>query len=425
MKSPARSFLAFLVVLAIISAWYLNGASGVPFHPDESTQLFTSADADLFWKQLPALFWSPQKEGDLRQRYRELDAPLTHSLIAAGRWIAGQPALPVDWDWGKSWQENQLSGALPSADQLMAGRYAIAALFPFSVLFLFLAARRVSNDFTAWMAALLLASNALVLLHTRRAMAEGALLCTTVMLMWGLVQFERQPWLSAVPAALAFCAKQTLAALIPVGLLAAVWQVPRDDALPLKLKRSIRNAVLFGAILVLVIALLNPFLWERPFQAAQAALRARQNLVTAQSSDRPVQALNTPGKKIIGLLGSLYLTPPLFAETGNYAAETHRSEETYLANPLHSLFRSTVGGGILLALGVFGFLAAVQRAFTAPLAAKRRLALLIGATLVLACALLLLVPLPWQRYYLPLVPFTSLWAAFGLDQIRLHVTKRA
>lgn len=422
MKSPTRSLLAFLAVLAIISVWYLNGVTGVPFHPDESTQLFTSMDADLFWKQLPALFWNPHKEGDLRQRYRELDAPLTHSLIAAGRWIAGQLALAVDWDWGKTWQENNLRGALPTQGQLLAGRYGVAALFPFSVLFLFLAARRVSSDFTAWTAALLLASNTLVLLHTRRAMAEGALLCTTVFLMWALVRFERFPWLSAVPAALAFCAKQTLGALIPVSLLAAVWQVSCDDPLSERLKRGFRNMVLFGAVLLVVIALLNPFLWERPLEAAQAALRARQALVTAQSSDRPAQALNTPGKKIIGLLGSLYLTPPQFAETGNYAPETHPSEEIYLANPLHSLLRTTVGGGILLALGIFGLIAAIRQAFTAPPEAKRRLALLLAATVALVAALFLLVPLPWQRYYLPLVPFACLWSALGLDQIRAQIS---
>jgi hypothetical protein len=414
------SLLLFLLVLAAISAAYLSGVAAVPFHPDESTQLFTSGDVELLLKQPADLFWRAESENDLRQRYRELDAPFTHYLIAGGRWLAGLPALPVDWDWSKTWQENQQAGALPSPELLLAGRFAVAALFPFSVLFLFLATRRVTNEFTAWTAALLLASNTLVLLHTRRAMAEGGLVFTVTLTMWVLVKARKRPWLAAIPAALAFCAKQSLLALAPVGILAVLWPLAQE---PVKLtrNRSIRlfsQSLLFGAIFIVIVVSLNPFLWAEPVPAFQAAMRSRQALASAQVGDRTEQALNTPGRRIISLVGSLYLTPPMIAETSNYLANTRAAETAYLANPLHTLFRTIPGGGLLLMIGLSGFILCGLRVVKPGEPARHGLILLLAATLLQSLALLVLIPLPWQRYYLPVVPFACLWTAYGANPIK-------
>lgn len=413
--------LLFLLVLAVIGLGYLVGVPAVPFHPDESTQLFTSADTDTLFTNPGELFWRVDNKNDIRQRYRELDAPLTHMVLAIGRWFAGLPALPVDWDWGKTWLQNEQAGALPSAELLLAGRMAVALLYPFSVAFLFFATRRVTNDFTAWVAALLLATNALVLLHTRRAMAEGALLFTLTLSMWMLVKAEKRPWLSAIPIALAFCAKQTLAMLAPVGLLAALWLM--DIRSPKTGKQQYLHlfgqVALFGVVFSAIVFLLNPFLWSQPIPAAQAAFRARQALANAQLSDRPEQALNTPGRKIIGLVGSVYLTPPIFAETGNYLAETRAAEEAYMSSPAHSLFRSLPAGAILMAVGLFGFAWASLRAIRGRFSARRGMVLLLAATALQTLGLLVLVPLPWQRYYLPVVPYACLWAAVGFEQL-LH-----
>lgn len=429
--SRLRSLPIFLILLALYSVGYLWGVQDVPFHPDESTQLFTSGDIDIFLNRPADLYWRAENEGDIRQRYRELDAPLTHSIIAIGRWIAGLPALPVDWDWGKTWQENQQAGALPSPDLLLAGRMAEAALFPFSVLFLFLTARRTAGSFTAWVAALLLACNVLALLHTRRAMAEGGLLFTLTLTLWMLVKAERRPWLTAIPTALAFCAKQTLAALAPVGFLAVLLSI----LLPVKvhsigpdrrkLSRLSGQTLLFAAIFAAVILLLHPFLWGQPVSAIQAAIHSRQALASAQTTDRPEQVLNTPGRRLIGLIGSVYFTPPAFAEAGNYLADTRASETTYLANPLNSLFRSLPAGGILLIAGLFGFVLGALRAARVDGSTRRGLLLLLTATLFQTLALLLLIPLPWQRYYLPVVPFACLWAAYGVDQIKELVMRAA
>lgn len=421
MQRRSYSLLIFLAALALYSIAYLGGVASVPFHPDESTYIFTSNDVELFWQQPAALFWQADHEDKLLQHYRLLDAPLTNNLIAAGRWIAGEEPPPVDWDWGMTWQENQQAGALPSQKLLIAGRMSLAALFPFSLLLLFLTIRKTVNDFTAWTAVILLASNALALLHTRRAMAEGALVFTTTWVMWWLVATEKRPWLTALPTALAFCAKQTLAALMPVSLLAVIWQPGPWNAE--KARRVAGQVLLFGVITAAVLALLNPFLWGQPVKAFQAAVEARQELARAQTADRPEQGLNTPGRKLISLVGSLFLTPPIFAETGNYLDDTRAAETAYLANPLNTLFRSVPAGGVLLILSLYGFVLGCIRSVRPKGPINRGMALLAAATLTQGLALLVLVPLPWQRYYMPLLPFTCLWTAYGIEQLRANFAR--
>jgi hypothetical protein len=420
MSRRALSTVLFIIILVMISIGYFQGLMAVPFHPDESTQLFTSGDVEIFFQHPADLFWRVQNESDRRQHYRELDAPLGHFIIAAGRWAAGLPALPADWSWAKTWQENQQAGAMPSADLLRAGRLAVALLFPFSVLLFFFTVRQVTNDFTAWVAALLLATNALALLHTRRAMAEGGLLFALTLTLWTLVKAEKRPWLAAVPAALAFCAKQTLAALAPVGLLAVLWPVGSclGETGKKQFFRIVRQTLLYGMIYIAVVFLLNPFLWSQPIPALQAAIRGRQELASAQANDRPDQALTTLDRKIIGLVGSVYFTPPMIAETANYTANTRAAEAAYLSNPLNTLFRSLPGGAALMIFGLFGFALCCLGVMRPNLPNRRGMVLLLAATLLQTLALLALIPLPWQRYYLPVVPYACLWAAYGLDQIK-------
>lgn len=387
----------------------------VPFHPDESTYLYNSTDIDLFWKNPSALFWSPTKADDIRQTYRELDAPLTRNLIALGRWAARQPAVPVDWDWSATWHENAATGALPSYKQLAAGRYAVAVLFPFSIGFLFLTGRKIGGEFTAWISVLLLAGNALALLHTRRAMAEGSLLFTTTLMLWSLVQFEKRPWLCGISAGLAFSAKQSLIAFMPSGLLAVLWNASQSSNRTIA--RLLSGVFYYLALFIMIIVLLHPFLWGNPMGAITASIQARRELVKAQVSDRPQQALDSPEKRLAGMIASLYFSPPVFSETANYQNETKASEQVYLANPITHLLRSIPGGSILLILNLFGFVSAVLTSIRAKEHYRQRISLLLFANLAQMMVLFFLIPLPWQRYYLPLVPFSCLWIAVGVDRV--------
>ena len=81
-------------LLILLTAFALSGTRQVPFHPDESTQLYMSRDFDLLLSNPLSLAWTPDQSGDGRLHLRLVDAPLTKSLLGLGRSLAGLPALP-------------------------------------------------------------------------------------------------------------------------------------------------------------------------------------------------------------------------------------------------------------------------------------------------------------------------------------------
>ncbi len=421
----------FLLLLFLASVFYFWGVASVPFHPDEATQLFMSADFESLWRSPASLAWLPGQEGDLRQYYREVDAPLTRYLVGLGGWIAGQPPTPVDWDWSQTWSENQAAGALPTPAALLAGRLAVAALFPFTLTCLYWSGKKIGKPGVGLLAVLLAATNALILLHTRRAMAEGALAFGIAFSLWAILAGRPRPWLIGLALALAFNAKQSAIALLPVGLLAVLWlpslqEHPREETvLPVKPSlrwKGVKPALLRVAALLAVFGgvtlALNPFLWGSPLQAALSAWQARQDLVQRQvatlESLAPGQVLNSPLQKAVGLIGNTFITPPAIYDVGNYRAETAAAERAYLGNPLNTLLRGALGGLIVLAFTLFGLLLGISNLLRPGAPYRRSLSLLLLATLLQSAALLAAVPLPYQRYWVPLALIACLWCAYGL-----------
>jgi 4-amino-4-deoxy-L-arabinose transferase-like glycosyltransferase len=405
--------LLFFFIL-IISAVYLASLPAVPFHPDESTQIFMSGDLELFLSQPSDVYWQPDKSSNLRQRYRELDAPLTRYLIGIGRQIFGFEALQADWDWTQSWEDNRNAGAYPDSKLLAAARWPQALLFPLSLILLFSTTKAAASVHTAWLAMLLFSGNALVLLHTRRAMAESVLLFTILLTLWSLVRLKGSFWWAAAPAALAFCAKQSAGILILPVLAAIFWQ----GALPFK--RRFLEAVLALALFGGVIFILNPFLWSNPLQAARSALDQRNYLVDQQVAMmayvHPEKVLNSIPSRLAAQVAQLFFLEPAIKDVGNYAEELRPSEMAYLSNPLHVLLRSFPAGILLMMLSLFGFLSAGLHALKL-VSQRRSLSLLLLAHALQMLALFWFIPLPIQRYSLPLVPFVCIWSAFGMTKL--------
>jgi hypothetical protein len=106
-----------------------------------------------------------------------------------------------------------------------------------------------------------------------------------------------------------------------------------------------------------------------------------------------------------------------FAEAANYLRETAIAEANYLANPFHSLFRGLAGGALLLVLTLVGITRALRRARFPDSEGRRTVALCLLATGVQAAALVLAVPLAFQRYVIPLVPLVCLWSGYALSGI--------
>ncbi len=407
-----------------------SGIPSVPFHPDESTYLYMSNDFDLLIREPLSMSWDPNHENDIRQRYRELDAPLTRYILGLGRTVAGLPALPVDWDWSASWEQNRQNAALPNPALLLAGRFAVTLLLPFSLILIFLTGKALSGSLGGLAAMLIMGSSALVLLHGRRAMAESALLFGSCLAIWGFIKGSRLPWLAGLGMALAVSAKQSTLPLLPVGMLAVCWL---PEAASSKAKKILTNLLIYGIAFAAITFLLNPLLWSNPAKALQASWSARTDLVNRQvaqtSALAPNQVLPNPGQRVAVLIANLWIQPPSFYEIGNYRQETEASEAAYLENPFNHLFRGIGWGAIFLSLSILGIALSVLVTFSfhpKSLALmdrstdwgrqRRAVAIVLLAGIFQFIGLIAVVPLPAQRYAVPMIPFVSLWSGFGIQR---------
>jgi hypothetical protein len=192
---PNLHQVVLLVLLVVLCMVYFSGIANVPYHPDESTQLTMSGEFEALINNPSSLAWNPNQGNNPSQTYRLLDAPLTRYLLGISRYLADLPAPSSYWNWSLNWQANLQKGAIPDPRTLLIGRIAISLLFPISLVFLHISTRAIGGNIGGYTAIFLLGMNALVLLHTRRAMAEGTLLfaITAVMASWLIA--PKRAWL--------------------------------------------------------------------------------------------------------------------------------------------------------------------------------------------------------------------------------------
>jgi hypothetical protein len=422
-RVPTRDWL-FLALAGALTLYYLWGIMLVPFHPDESTYLFMSSDFETLLQDPLSLAWQHEKVSDLRQHYRAVDPPLTRDLLGLGRTIARLGALPTDWDWSKSWEENQQAGALPDQGLLTTGRVTMTLLLPFSLWLIYQIGKKVNRDLTGLLAVLLLGTNALVMLHGRRAMAEGVLVLGTILALWGILQAGQRPWLAGLCAAMVFNAKHTGLVLLPVSMLAACWPLP---GVSFRWGKASGALIQVLGVFILLTLVLNPFLWSNPRRAIQSAWSERQELVQRQLANTarltPGQVLSDPARRAAALLANLYILEPSFAEVGNYQAQTAAAERAYLSMPGTNLFRGYVWGSLLFTFTLAGIAIAITRLRRLQAIERRNVILVLIAMSAQVLSLIWLVPLPWQRYVIALVPYVCVWIAYCLDSF-IQVKKR-
>jgi 4-amino-4-deoxy-L-arabinose transferase-like glycosyltransferase len=216
--------------------------------------------------------------------------------------INNMKSNPADWNWSADWQTNIASGAMPADNTLYTARWSVAWVFPFTCLFLYLLAKKINGKSTAVIAVLLMTTNALVLIHTRRAMSESVLLCTTTALIWLIIDFKNRPWLTAILSGLAVNAKQTA---IPLMALAGVeiFLLPNT----VSLSKKVRNILVFFTIILGISWSLNPAYWRYPTEAIREGLSQRQELTTKMRAD--YHTSKNPLEQMIFLIAQVFIQP--------------------------------------------------------------------------------------------------------------------
>ena len=97
-----------------------------------------------------------------------------------------------------------------------------------------------------------------------------------------------------------------------------------------------------------------------------------------------------------------------------YRALTAPTEIRYLEIAGHRFGRDPLAGGIILGMTLLGIIAVIREITVAERVIRRRLLLFLSAFIAIAFVLIAMVPLPWQRYSLPLIPFISIFFGIGI-----------
>ncbi len=412
----------FITLASILYFWDLLA---VPFHPDESTQIYMSSDIELIFKEPKSFFFSQTPSNPIRQSYRLLDAPLTRYLIGIARNLSDIPPLKSDWDWSKTWDQNIDADAFPSDSQLLVSRLSTAIFFPFSLFFLFKLGKQITSHLLGWLFMAFYTINPLILLHTRRAMSEGPLVFFIILFLWIIIKNQKNWPLAAIVIALAINTKYSAAPLAFVVLLILLFKIIRKTD---NWRNILTISIGSMTIVIFVTFLLNPILWSNPLRSINTAIIARSNLITNQVEDlhkvAPERVLDSYGDRSLSVIGNLYFSPLAFYDYGNYSLRTKQSEISYLANPLNGSFRNKTGGILLFFFTLLGLgLSLFEIKKYRDDHPNAWLIILLGFLCELAF-FLVSVPLPYQRYIIPLLPFVILWEAAGIYSLLRLMRKR-
>ncbi len=393
-RLPRRWLAPGIVLFALWAALMWATAPQVPFHPDESTYLFTAQDGIEFWSRPWRLFY--RGSGDRREHYRLVDPPLLRWYVGTVLGLLGLAPLPVDWDWGASWAVNQARGAVPDARLLATARQAVTLLVLLAAPGVALAACRLRGPLAGLLAGLYFMLHPLVWLHGRRVMMEGPLLFGVAWFLAALTAPRLRAWLLGLTLGLSLAAKQTaLALFVP-----ALWRVGKEMRPP---RAAARGAVTVLALGLGVYFLLSPVFWNRPLAALQAARQRRLAVTLGQRRAFGQHAGAFVPRSIpqrVLLTGVLLFGPMQYAEVGNYQDVLAAQQAAYTRT--WGWLHHPALQPVRLAWGLLGLWRLIRRRERAPALP----AFLVGFGAVHGL-LMLALPLAFQRYVVILVPW---WA---------------
>ncbi len=471
-----------IVWLAALAAYILAGTALVPFHGDEATQIYMSRDYVYLFldHDLNRVLYHPDPASPTEQHLRLLNGTLPKYLIGLA-WHAGglSPAdLNEQWDWGADWYYNQQTGHAPTPERMQLARWSSALLLAAGVVPMFWLGRALGGTRAAYLASLYYALHPALLLNGRRAMMEGSVTLFSLLVVlagvwWmkaltpsssergesripsststtlscrvvgaqGLAPLRKHPsfssgrctrWLAAamlgITAGLALASKHT-ALFTVAGVFGTcggcvLWQGIREGFKPLAREKNnpLTGLVLLafsGIVAAAVFLALNPAWWSAPLQMPGVVLHLRAELLQTQVAVFGGYA-SLP-EQIGGFWRQVFLALPQYYEVVGWETYIGDQIARYEASPWRgvSVGGSAVGGIVLAVMLVVGAWALVRgRGSTA---ARRVVG--VWAAVVMA-ATLVLTPLEWQRYYLPVYPAVGLLAAVGVDYALQKITSR-
>jgi hypothetical protein len=408
-KAMPKRLLDGLWCLALC-AYILAGAALVPFHGDESTQIYMGRD--FFYAlngQSVALqaFESLDGQAATQQQLRLINGTLPKYFFGAITYFQGYSIEQINeqWAWGSGWQWNHENGHVPPENLLWGGRLFSSLMLSVASLAMFGIGYQVSGRLVAYLASALFTLNPAILINGRRAMMEGSMLAFTLLAVFvALYLLKNRAWwlyvLLGLFSGLAVASKHT-----SVMTIAGVFLATGLYFLSKKFSyRSILGLVLAGILSLATFYALNPAWWNQPIETAKMVLQLRQQLLNEQVSSFSGYA--NLGEQALGFGRQVFILQPMYSEVeiDGFLSEQAEVIRAYEASGLAGLSFGLLGA-------VFSFIGIVAL-WRMGNASAWLIAVWALAMLVLT---LLLTPLEWQRYYLPIYPVMSLLTALGLE----------
>jgi len=416
----------FLIALAL---FVLAGTPLASFHGDEPMQIYMSGDYEVALVQgnPSALMTNPPYFIDTDPQLRILNGTINRYAIGFARTLAGIGAdqLPPrpGWDWGLNYDDNVSTGHRPSEALMLAGRLPSSLFLAASVFVMFGLARQFGNRPFAYLVTALYTLNPIILLNGRRAMQEGSLLFfgLLVILIAAVIARRRANgestplylWIGLILGGALTLASKHNGVVFMVGALGWIFVGElthfrlREVALT-TIKLLVSSVLIAGLFLAL-----SPALWNDPVARFGDLLAVRAELLDIQVAADPLAPMPFE-QRVQNILTQPFLTPLAHYEVAAWADFAPITAEItqYMNSPLSGLQFGQWIGLVLTILAGLGIIVL----FVPRLRPYHEWASSWGLLvwLVVTCASLFANPLPWQRYYLPLIPIVTLLAGIGL-----------
>lgn len=420
--------------LVLLAAYALAGVPLNAFHTDETAHIINSLDyADVFFRGDLMSLPVDDAHGSWRSFTRLLDSTVSRYSFGLAWHLAGasEDELPtMPYSLRVAFEDSYADGRLPSERVLNASRTASVLFFVLSIGALYALARLYGSRPLAYLVTSLYALNPVMLINARRAMQEGSLMgFGMLVILVAAVIVHRQStgrgvdwrgWLAlALASGFALLSKNSALLFIAAAfgwILASEW-LQRWPRLPVRTAAILGGC---GALMVGLYVLLSPGLWSDPIGRLGdvAALRASEMTRITGNVDGP-----TPlAWRVENTFTQTYLRDAEYADTDAFRSVPAIAAQAaiYADSPLAGLSLGPVFGLLATLLALFGLAVICLPQLRPPAPEALYLGIPIWLTPVVLS--LLVNPLPFQRYFLPLIPITSLLTGFGAYGIFRLVT---
>lgn len=425
------------ICLALLSLYIMGGAAMVPFHGDESSKIYVGRD---FYY----LFLEGDREKLTHQAKRSAGPGEYRANLASGSisnmiygWLAAGSGYTItdlndDWHWGWDYRQNLESNRVPDARLLWSARLASAAQLAAAAALVYAFARITINRPTALLASLLFAAHPALLLNGRRALQEGSHLLGMMLVLLAAAWLIRQRrwWqyaLLGACAGLAIAAKHTSAFVVALVFLALSGLSVHESLGPGDRRnrlnaRPLAGILTTGLVTVLVFYLLNPGWWDAPFESAEAVMAERSALLERQAG--VYGGYKSLGQQVKGFFRFVLIGEAQYFEDQQWAGYAEISEQIQIYES-SGWAGATIGGNAIAALVMSALVSAgiILLVRDRDISFQNRALVLFwgGGTAAIVFAL---TPLPWARYYLPVLPFALMMAAYALTRMAKAFSKR-